>query len=158
MRKHAGITVHKRTTVTGIMTKHKYFMYLMLSKSSGPQRWPCSENCQINPHPGSLLLNPPNERNSDCVTQSWHVLPVFFYGWQTFTFALAKAKRNSTCLQQPCEQPCNLLVTYTTSDVQASFTQAASIYGQPAANSSTVTLHGPAQGAEQRLSVEKPTD
>lgn len=39
MRKHAGITVHKRTTVTGIMTKHKYFMYLMLSKSSGSQRW-----------------------------------------------------------------------------------------------------------------------
>lgn len=64
----------------------------------------------------------------------------------TFIFALAKAKRtrhaHSKCLQQLCNQLYNFLVTYTTSDVQASFTQAASIYGRPAANSSTVTLHG----------------
>lgn len=64
----------------------------------------------------------------------------------TFIFALAKAKwtrhAHSKCLQQLCNQLYNFLVTYTTSDVQASFTQAASIYGRPAANSSTVTLHG----------------
>lgn len=76
--------------------------------------------------------------------------PALLYVWQTFIFALTKAKKNrcarSKCLQQLCNQPYNLLVTYTTSDVQASFTQAASIYGQPAANSSTVTLHGVVQG------------
>lgn len=47
----------------------------------------------------------------------------------------------------PASSPAIFLSLTPPSDVRASFTQAASIYGQPAANSSTVTLHGPAQGA-----------
>lgn len=67
MRKHAGIRVHKRTTVTGMMTKHKYFMYLMLSKSSGSQQWPCTENYQINPHPGHFYLILPTRETLKCL-------------------------------------------------------------------------------------------
>lgn len=108
----------------------------------------------LNPHPSySYLILPPRGTVESIYCMSLKAslsCPVLLYVRQTFVFTLAKAKKNhragSKCLQQLCNPPYNLPVTYTTSDIQASFTQAASIYGQPAADSATVTLHGVAQG------------
>lgn len=108
----------------------------------------------INQHPSRFCVNPPDNRSRRKyrlrVAQRWRVLPALLYVRQTFVFRARKSQEDAWSVYSvSASSPAIFSSLYTAkSDVRASFLlRLRVILLGLAANSSTVTSRGAAQGA-----------